>query len=174
MSIFERILRSAGYAFAGLFALLFIGVAVVPLLADLGFWTQEIRYRVTLEIDTPEGVKTGSSVIGVQRSDPPGVVGLGLVLRYFIAGGRLYPARFHGDAPFVDLGGGKNVIMLIGEGFDWHSAPFEFLGIWRRAHGDANGPGDPRYLEMIDDIWAGRICRPRRAKSQKPLNAACR
>ncbi|MBP6768803.1 MAG: hypothetical protein KA171_13570 [Reyranella sp.] len=31
MSIFERILRSAGYAFAGLFALLFIGVAVVPL-----------------------------------------------------------------------------------------------------------------------------------------------
>ena len=157
MSIFERILRSAGYAFAGLFALLFIGVAVVPLLADLGFWTQEIRYRVTLEIDTPEGVKTGSSVIGVQRSDPPGVVGLGLVLRYFIAGGRLYPARFHGDAPFVDLGGGKNVIMLIGEGFDWHSAPFEFLGIWRRAHGDANGPGDPRYLEMIDDIWAGRI-----------------
>ena len=71
MSIFERILRSAGYAFAGLFALLFIGVAVVPLLADLGFWTQEIRYRVTLEIDTPEGVKTGSSVIGVQRSDPP-------------------------------------------------------------------------------------------------------
>ena len=157
MSIFEPILRAAGYAFAGLFALLFIGVAVVPLLADLGLWTEEIRYRVTLEIDTPEGVKTGSSVIGVQRSDPPGVVNLGLVLRYFIAGGRLYPERFHGDAPFVDLGGGKNVIMLIGEGFDWHSAPFKFLGIWRRAHGDANGPGDPRYLEMIDDIWAGRI-----------------
>lgn len=168
MGIFERILRSVGYAFAGLLALLFIGVAVMPLPADLGFWTQEIRYRVTLEIDTPEGVKTGSSVIGVQRSDPPGVVNLGLVLRYFIAGGRLYPARFHGDAPFVDLGGGKNVIMLIGQGFDWHSAPFEFLGIWRRAHGDANGPGDPRYVQMIDDIWAGRILPTEKGEIAEP------
>lgn len=149
MSIF----RTVGYAFAGLLGLL---IVVLPLSVDFGFWTEEIRYRVTLEIDTPEGVKTGSSVIGVKRSNPPGLVGLGLALRH-LGGGRHYPERYHGDAPFVDLGGGRNVIMLIGEGFDWHAAPFRFLGIWKRAHGDASGPGDPHYLQMIDDIWAGRI-----------------
>jgi hypothetical protein len=162
------ILRFVGYGFAGLFALLFFLVFVMPLPADLGFWTQEIRYRVTLEIDTPEGVKTGSSVIGVRRSDPPDVVGLGLGLRYLIAGGTLYPARYYGDAPFVDLGGGKNVIMLVGKGFDWHSAPFEFLGIRRRATGDMFGPGDPRYVELMDDIWAGRVLPPEKGEIAEP------
>jgi hypothetical protein len=157
MSIVGSLLRAIGYTFAGLFAMLFILVAIVPIPADLGFWAQEIRYRVTLEIDTPEGVKTGSSVIGVQRSNAPDVVGLGLGLRWLIANGTLYPDRYYGDAPFVDLGGGRLAIMLVGKGFDWHSAPFEFLGIRRREAGDMFGPGDPKYAGSMDDIWAGRV-----------------
>ncbi len=62
---------------------------------------------MTLEIDTPDGVKSGSSVIGVRRSNPPDVVELGLALRHLVIGGPLYPARYYGDAPFVDLGGGR-------------------------------------------------------------------
>ena len=150
------VLRTLVYAVAGVFALLFI----MALPADLGFWTQEIRYRVTLEIDTPDGVKSGSSVIGVRRSNPPDVVGVSLGLRYLITGGPLYPARYYGDAPFVDLGGGRHAIMLLGKGFDWHSAPFEFLGIRRLAEGDMFGRGDPHHFQMMEDIWAGQSLPP--------------
>ncbi len=158
------ILRIMAYAFAGVLALLLIA----PLPVDFGFWAQEIRYRVTLEIDTPDGVKSGSSVIGVRRSNPPDVVELGLALRHLVIGGPLYPARYYGDAPFVDLGGGRNAIMLLGKGFDWHSAPFEFLGIRRRATGDMFGPGDPNYSELMDDIWAGRTLPPEKAEIATP------
>jgi hypothetical protein len=154
------VLKALAYAFAGLLALLLI----VPLPADFGFWVQEIRYRVTLEVDTPDGVKSGSSVIGVRRSDPPDVVGLGLGLRYLLTGGPLYPNRYYGDAPFVDLGGGRHAIMLLGKGFDWHSAPFEFLGIRRLAEGDMFGRGDPHYLHVMNEIWAGRILPPGKAE----------
>ncbi len=158
------ILRIMAYAFAGVLALLLIA----PLPVDFGFWAQEIRYRVTLEIDTPDGVKSGSSVIGVRRSNPPDVVELGLALRHLVIGGPLYPARYYGDAPFVDLGGGRNAIMLLGKGFDWHSAPFEFLGIRRRATGDMFGPGDPNYSALMDDIWAGRTLPPEKAEIATP------
>ncbi len=156
--------RLVACAIAGLLALLFIA----PLPLAFGLWAEEIRYRVTVEIDTPDGMKSGSSVIGVRRSNPPGPVELGLGLRHLLVGGSLYPSRYYGDAPFVDLGGGRNAIMLVGKGFDWHTAPFEFLGIRRRATGDMFGPGHPDYLQLMDDIWAGRALPTEKAEIATP------
>jgi hypothetical protein len=56
------------------------------------------KYRLTLEVETPEGVKTGSGVVSVHPD-------------------RGYSRRGHtsttGDAVFVDLGGGKNLVALM-------------------------------------------------------------
>jgi hypothetical protein len=76
----------------------------VALLATL-FIADQIRikrpshkYRLTVEVETPEGVKAASSVISVHPD-------------------RGYSRQGHtgisGDAVFVDLGGGKNLIALL-------------------------------------------------------------
>lgn len=52
-----------------------------------------LRYRITLEIDTPSGLKTGSSVLEYEY---PSKTGLS-----------------YGQAPFVDLGNGRYVFALI-------------------------------------------------------------
>ena len=88
-----------------------IAAVVVALIGGLvaAYWiaypTYSHRYRLTLEVETPEGLKTGSSVIKSQISgqpqlltDSPGHVNL------------------WGDAVFVDLGNGKNVIALLASG----------------------------------------------------------
>lgn len=63
------------------------------------------RYRLTIEVETPEGLKTGSSVIEPRaRTQSPG-----LSLRSVVT-------RVRGDAVFVDLGNGKNVVGLMARG----------------------------------------------------------
>src|SRR3954454_17115217 len=56
------------------------------------------KYRLTVEVETPEGVKTGSSVISVNPD-------------------RGYSRKGHtgikGDAVLVDLGSGKNLVALL-------------------------------------------------------------
>ena len=56
------------------------------------------KYRLTVEVETPEGVKAGSSVISVHPD-------------------RGYSRKGHtgikGDAVLVDLGGGKNLVALL-------------------------------------------------------------
>jgi hypothetical protein len=56
------------------------------------------KYRLTLEVETPEGLKTGSGVVSVHPD-------------------RGYSRHGHtttrGDAVFVDLGGGKNLVALM-------------------------------------------------------------
>ncbi len=55
------------------------------------------RYRMTVEINTPEGVKYGSSVIEVTTTQwPEWLAGL--------SGGHSQGSRAYGEAPFVDLG----------------------------------------------------------------------
>ena len=56
------------------------------------------KYRLSVEIDTPGGVKSGSGVMAVQPD------------RGYSRGGA---TRTKGDAIFVDLGGGKNLIALL-------------------------------------------------------------
>lgn len=60
------------------------------------------KYRLTFEIDTPDGVRSASGVMAVHPNRSYGGSGSG-------------PAgpRTKGDAVFVDLGGGKNVVALL-------------------------------------------------------------
>jgi hypothetical protein len=83
------------------------------ILAVLGAWllweatypTTSHRYRLTLEVETPAGLATGSSVIEVtQKRQLP--IGGAPALLYFV----------RGEAVFVDLGGGRHVIAILGHG----------------------------------------------------------
>src|SRR3982074_763476 len=56
------------------------------------------KYRLTVEVETPQGVKSASGVMAVHHD------------RRYSPGG---PAATRGDAVFVDLGGGKNLVALL-------------------------------------------------------------
>src|ERR1700712_4924532 len=56
------------------------------------------KYRLTIEVETPEGRKSASSVLAVHPD------------RGYSRGGH---TRTVGDAVFVDLGGGKNLLALL-------------------------------------------------------------
>jgi hypothetical protein len=56
------------------------------------------KYRLAIEVETPQGVKSASGVIAVHPD------------RSYSRGGR---TRAVGDAVFVDLGGGKNLVALL-------------------------------------------------------------
>ena len=56
------------------------------------------KYRLTVEVETPEGVKSVSGVMAVHPD------------RSYSRGGK---TSTKGDAVFVDLGGGKNLVVLL-------------------------------------------------------------
>ena len=56
------------------------------------------KYRLTVEVETPEGVKSASGVMAVHPD------------RSYSRGGK---TSARGDAVFVDLGGGKNLVVLL-------------------------------------------------------------
>jgi hypothetical protein len=58
------------------------------------------KYRLTIEVETPEGVKSASGVMAVFPD------------RGYSRGGQ---TRTRGEAVFVDLGGGKNLIALLAQ-----------------------------------------------------------
>lgn len=82
-----------------------VGVALY-LGVTFAFPTYTHRYRLTIEIDTPEGVRSGSNVIEVVRKDVRWVL---------IAQGR-YQFHVRGEAVFVDLGAKRNVIAILAHG----------------------------------------------------------
>ncbi len=56
------------------------------------------KYRLTVEVETPEGIKSASGVLAVHPD------------RGYSRGGH---TNTKGDAVFVDLGGGKNLVALL-------------------------------------------------------------
>ncbi len=66
--------------------------------------TYSHRFRLALEFETAEGLKTGSSVIEVSRSDIPGWIN---------EFGAASAPRATGEAVLVDLGRGRHVIGLL-------------------------------------------------------------
>src|SRR5687768_6045215 len=66
------------------------------------------RFRLTIAFDTPDGVKSASGVHEVVRKD------MGWTL--IALGKGQYVYRFHGEAIFLDLGRGKNVVALLAHG----------------------------------------------------------
>ncbi len=80
-------------------------VAIVGFIS-LAYPTYTHRYRLTIEISTPKGTKIGSGVIEAARRDNG----------WFPISPNRYQYLLRGDAIFVDLGDGKNVVALLAHG----------------------------------------------------------
>ncbi len=80
-----------------------IGIAV--LFYKISFPAYTFRYRMTLNVETPDGVRSGSSVIEIKIQTQPKVGDVGA-----------YYHRVRGEAVFVDLGSEKQVIALLASG----------------------------------------------------------
>jgi hypothetical protein len=105
----------------------------------LAFPTFTHRYRLTIEIDTPDGVRSGSSVIEVVRED----------YRWMLlpVPGSRYQFRERSEAVFVDLGAGRNVIALLGHGARADNVS-QMISLPIEAYG---------YYKWDENAWAGRL-----------------
>jgi hypothetical protein len=119
-------------------------LAIVAL-ALLGLWalfassfpTYSHRYRMTVEVDTPQGVRTGSSVIEVVRRDYGWVP---------IRPGPRHSFEVRGEAAFVDIGAGRNIIALMAH--DAHAQDVDqMVSLVVEAYG---------HFKWDEDAWAGR------------------
>jgi hypothetical protein len=63
------------------------------------------RFRLTVEVDTPEGLRSGSSVIQISRWESGG-----------LPDARKIGSVIRGEAIFIDLDHGKNLIAILGWG----------------------------------------------------------
>jgi hypothetical protein len=89
-----------------------LGALLSPLfLAGCGFGGGEsYRYRMTVVVDTPQGPRSGSSVIEV-RVHPTGPLAASVFIR-----------RAYGEAPFIDLPGGRTLFALLSNQPDGYNA----------------------------------------------------
>ena len=85
------------------------------------------KYRLTVEVETPEGVKSASGVMAVHPD------------RSYSRGGR---TTTRGDAVYVDLGGGRNLVALLAhvvdKSLDLDGTNYVALRAYRAAAGGRN------------------------------------
>jgi hypothetical protein len=93
-----------------------LGALLSPLfLTGCGLGSGEsYRYRMTVVVDTPEGPRSGSSVIEV-RAHPTGPLAASVFNR-----------RSYGEAPFVDLPGRRTLFALLSNKPDGYNAGDEY------------------------------------------------
>ncbi len=84
---------------------LLIGAFVVATIYSHWF-TYVHHFRLTVEVETPEGTKSASSVLKAVYVESPKWVPQNTSLS----------SGLHGEAVFVDLGGGKNIVALLALG----------------------------------------------------------
>lgn len=107
------------------------------------------RYRLTVEVATPAGVRSGSSVIAVEQT---------LGRSAMNPAGQAVQRRIRGEAVAVDLPGGRTLFALLRseENSDWAGYIMQWLAPDR--------PGDG-FAEALDDMLAlegrGPIAVPR-------------
>lgn len=82
-----------------------IVLGVILLASLIYFYRPDHKYRLTVEVETPQGVKSAAGVMAIHR---------GKISISGIGGG----IGTKGDAIFVDLGNGRNVIALLAHGKD--------------------------------------------------------
>jgi hypothetical protein len=97
----------------------FFGYSVLALLVFI--WganalnTHRVRYQITVEVDTPQGVRSGAGMVQVTTWNS----------EFMPLPGRYSVEEFvQGEAAFVDLGSGKSLVALLAsgpkaEGVDW-------------------------------------------------------
>jgi hypothetical protein len=95
----RRGLKLSGLAILGLLSLLVIG-------DQIRIRRPEFKYRLQVEIETPDGVKSSANVYSVTPNRSYGGSN----------SGESAGPKTRGDALFVDLGGGRNVVALLAVG----------------------------------------------------------
>jgi hypothetical protein len=122
-----RILQAAWLALAAL---------LLPCCALAEDAAPDYRYRLTVEVETPEGLRTGSSVIEVQQT---------LVRAGGSPANQAVERRVRGEAAAVNLPGGKTLFALLESenNVDWASYVFVYLAPQRKGES---------FAEQLDDV----------------------
>jgi len=120
-----------GAIFAAMIAALWTWIA-------LGYPAYAHRFRLTVEVDTPDGLRSRSSVVEVERRD------YGWVPVSSPGRGRVF--RVRGEGVFLDLGGGRNVVVVLAHGDNAEDVD-RINSFWVEAY------GNQRYAE---DVWSSR------------------
>lgn len=96
-------LGEAHWTLRGVASTLLCMIAPIALAAcALGYRTHELRYRIAVEVDTPAGLRSGSSVIEVRITETP-----------VWDPGRPITFGLTGEAVAVDLPGGRTLFALL-------------------------------------------------------------
>lgn len=111
-------------------------VALFAIFALFSCRSEELRYRVTVEVDTPQGLRTGSAVWQVTTSKGVGFPGPE-------AGG--LGRQSSGEAVVVDLPGGKLFLLVAGPGGVVY--PEDLMRALLRRYIDAHPDTSPRPKE---------------------------
>jgi hypothetical protein len=122
-------------------AVLAAAIILTPLCAYFGYEllypTYTYRYRLSVEVGTPDGLRTGSSVIEVRYETLPDV------------NGRNHVSRIFGEAIFVDLGQGKNLIALLAAGPSGEDVDYPGRIVFVAFNLDGNDPDTPKRLPQL-------------------------
>ena len=105
-------------------------LAAIYLADQIRIGRPDHKYRMTVEVETPAGVRTAAGIHSVRPNRSYGGTGSGSSL-----------PQTKGDALLVDLGGGNNVVALLAYGHE--GANFDD-GRWRM-RGAADPPGGRRF-----------------------------
>lgn len=126
--------------------LIFLGV-VATAFAYIGYRVGafqpqfEHRFRITLEIATPDGVKQGASVWSITCTEEPP----GSAVYWFGC------KKVHAQAIFIDLGGGRNVVGLVDQRRFGHINNH----IARVAYSDEKLPQNAKSWYRYAPYWRG-------------------
>ena len=138
-------------------AWLVIGFALA--LAGCSDATPDYRYRLTVEVETPDGLRSGSSVIEVdQRMVRPGSSPASRAIQW----------KIKGEAVAVDLPDGRVLFALLRSESDTSWAARAVLNLAPKQKGES-------FAERFDDVLAlrgkGPIALPRMLPAHGPLDA---
>jgi hypothetical protein len=114
------------------------------------------RYKMTVEVETPQGIKTGSSVIEVHSTFMPGWMGLN-------SSDRVGGIRISGEGAFVDVAEGKTLFVLLG-GSPKSRNPHSLLTDavpFSRKNGDKSGPTQYEYMRYYGTLKNAKGILPR-------------
>ena len=151
----------------------------------LSFPTAQFNYKLTLEADTPDGPKTGSTVISLDFGSQFDVNG----------GGRRHSLEVSGEALYLDLGRGKNLFVTLTEyasgregrgiGLDGANSPIwlpkNVLSLkWQPGEerelarqvlaAKAAGPEDVPFLALPTTVTFGNMADPKSVALVDPRN----
>jgi hypothetical protein len=124
------------------FLAIIVAIILAPLCLYFGYKllypTYTYRYRLSVEVETPDGLRSGSSVVEVRYEMFPKL----LTERDHIS-------RVFGESVFVDLGQGKNLIALLAAGPSGEDVDYPGRIVFLTFNLDGNDPNTPKRLPQL-------------------------